>query len=456
MRRMLKKLRLQLTLLYLGSSIILALLVGGGAYSLVTYYFLSSTDQALKVKMGTTLLGYGIPLPADLQIAVANAGFLPTGKSTPGTLVPTGGDHELGEPFEESEQEQMLERESGLADIYMLSLNIDGTLVSSSSSSAISAPVNFEAINAAEKTGSDFRTFTNQNGIRVRLFTYVIKTEGKVRAFQAGRFLTGQQFVLSQLLRTMIIAGALVTLLFGLASWLLAGRTIKPSEDAFERQQIFIANASHELRTPLTLIHAGVELGLRRTRDKEQQQLLSDVLEDANYMKKLIEDLLLLSRLDAKSLKLVIEPVQIDQLTSDVLRSIKRLAKNKEINIDSSLESVNALVDPVRMKQVLLIILDNALRNSPENSRIEIAVTKQNARGLLRVTDHGQGISKENLGKVFDRFYKVDDRSSQEYRGSGLGLSIARSLVEAQKGSISITSAPGEWTTVTISLPLAD
>jgi hypothetical protein len=121
---MLRKLRLQLTLLYLTSSIILALFVGGGAYSLVTYYFQSSTDQALKVKMGTTLLGYGISLPADLQVAVANAGFLPTSKPTQPSLVPTTGDLELGEPFEESEQEQMLERESGLADIYILSLNI--------------------------------------------------------------------------------------------------------------------------------------------------------------------------------------------------------------------------------------------------------------------------------------------------------------------------------------------
>ena len=453
---MLKKLRLQLTLLYLVSSIILALLVGGGAYSLVTYYFQSSTDQALKVKMGTTLLGYGISLPADLQVAVANAGFLPTSKPTQPSLVPTTGDHELGEPFEESEQEQMLERESGLADIYILSLNIDGTLISSSSSSAISAPVNFEAINAAEKTGSDFRTFTNQNGIRVRLFTYVIKTEGKVQAFQAGRFLTAQQFVLSQLMKTMTIAGALVTLIFGLASWFLAGRTIKPSQDAFERQQVFIANASHELRTPLTLIHAGVELGLRKSRDKEQKLLLSDVLEDANYMKKLIEDLLLLSRLDAKSLKLDIAPVRIDQLTSDVVRSISRLAEKENIHIVSSLINLNSLVDPVRMKQVLLIVLDNALRNSPENGHIEVAVVRQKARCQLMVTDHGKGISKENLGKIFDRFYKVDDRSSQEYRGSGLGLSIARSLVEAQKGLISISSTPGEWTTVTISLPLAE
>jgi len=453
---MLKKLRLQLTLLYLASSIILALLVGGGAYSLVTYYFQSSTDQALKVKMGTTLLGYGISLPADLQMAVANAGFLLSNKSTQGVLVSTPGDHELGEPFVESEQGQMLERESGLADIYILSLNIDGTLVSSSSSSAISAPVNFDAINAAEKTGSDFRTFTNQNGIRVRLFTYVIKTDDKVQAFQAGRFLTAQQMVLSQLMKTMIIAGALVTIIFGLASWILAGRTIKPSQDAFERQQVFIANASHELRTPLTLIHAGVELGLRKSRDKEQKQLLSDVLEDANYMKKLIEGLLLLSRLDAKSLKLDIAPVRIDQLTSDVVRSISRLAEKENIHINSSLFSVDALVDPVRMKQVLLIVLDNALRNSPENGHIEVVGVKENARCLLMVTDHGKGISKEDLGKVFDRFYKVDDRSSQEYRGSGLGLSIARSLVEAQKGTISISSKQSEWTTVTISLPLTE
>lgn len=446
---MLKKLRFQLTALYLLSSIVLALFVGGGAYTLVRYYFQYTNDEALKVKMGVTLIGMGIPLPADIQQAVSNAGF--TAGSGNSALLPTPTHNES----EESIGEHIFERESVLADIYMLPLNVEGTLISGISSAGLTAPVNLDAITSAEKNGSDFRTFTNQNGIPVRLFTYVVRSGSSVKVFQAGRFLTAQQSVLNQLLNTMVIAGGIVTLLFGLASWLLAGRTIKPSQEAFDKQQTFIANASHELRAPLTLIHAGVELGLRKTQDPAQRELLADVLTDANYMKKLIEELLLLSRLDAHTLKLEIEPVQIEQLITDLTRSMSRLSENQNISIQNELTPIRVQADPMRLKQVLLIVLDNALRNSPENGKIEIFAGVQNSKGVIRVTDHGKGITRENLEKVFDRFYKVDDRSSQEYRGSGLGLSIARSLIESQNGTITLSSQPGEWTTVIITLPQA-
>jgi signal transduction histidine kinase len=447
---MLKNLRLQLTVLYLLSSIVLALFVGGGAYTLVRYYFQSTNDQALKVKMGVTLMGMGIPLPADLQQAVSAAGF--TSGSSTSIILPTPVHNESNE----SDGEHTFERESVLADIYILPLNVEGTLISGISSAGLTAPVNLDAISSAEKNGSDFRTFTNQNGVPVRLFTYVASQGSSVKVFQAGRFLTAQQTVLNQLLKTMIIAGGIVTLLFGLASWLLAGRTIKPSQEAFDKQQIFIANASHELRAPLTLIHAGVELGLRKTQDPAQRELLADVLNDANYMKKLIEDLLLLSRLDAQTLKLEIEPIQLEQFIPDLTRSMSRLAENQNIGIQNELAPICILADPMRLKQVLLIVLDNALRNSPENGMIELVTNKQDSKGVIRVTDHGLGINAKDLERVFDRFYKVDDRSSQEYRGSGLGLSIARALIEAQNGTITLSSQPGEWTTVALILPLAE
>ena len=235
----------------------------------------------------------------------------------------------------------------------------------------------------------------------------------------------------------------------------MAGRTIKPSQEAWDKQLTFIANASHELRTPLTLIHAGVELGLRKATDKGQRQLLSDVLADADYMKKLIEDLLLLSRLDAHSLHIEIQSIPIDQLIVDLTRQMSLLATDQNITFENTLDNISVLADPVRIKQVLLIVLDNALRNSPEGATIEIQAKAQKANAIIRVTDHGQGISRKDIQKVFDRFYKVDNRSSQEYRGSGLGLSIARSLIEAQKGHISLTSEQGKGTTVTLTLPLA-
>ena len=367
---MLKRLRFQLTLLYLSSSIILALLVGGGAYSLVRYYFQSTNDQALKVKIGVSLINLGIPIPVYFESALDQAGFASSAISTP--TIPLHDETDEGILAGDSDERQFFEQQSDLADIYLLPLNIEGDLVTGFSSSTSAIPVNLEAIAAAKIKGFDFRTYTNQYGYPVRLLTYVITSNEKIQVFQAGRFLKEQQNVLKQLLQTMIISGGLVTLLFGAAAWLLAGRTIKPSQDAMEKQQTFVANASHELRAPLTLIHAGVELGLRKATDTEQRELLTDVLVDANYMKKLIEDLLLLSRLDAHSLKLDVEAIPLAQFIPDLTRQMSRLAENQNIIIENKLIPAVASADPVRLKQVLLIVLDNALRNSPVGGSIQI------------------------------------------------------------------------------------
>ena len=252
----------------------------------------------------------------------------------------------------------------------------------------------------------------------------------------------------------MVIAGGLIALLIGIASWFLAGRTIKPSQEAWDKQQLFISNASHELRAPLTLIHAGVELSLRKSRDPELHSLLTDVLNDSDYMKKLIEDLLLLSRLDAHSLKVELQPIRLADFIPDLTRQLRRLAENQSVVIEESIEAVSVMADPVRLKQLLLIILDNALRNSPCDNCMEISASLHGATAEISITDHGQGIAKIDQEKVFDRFYKADDRSSSEYTGSGLGLSIAKGLIEAQGGNIRLESSPGNGTTVVITLPI--
>jgi signal transduction histidine kinase len=451
---MLKKLRLQLTLLYLFSSILLALLVGGGAYTLVAYYFQSTNDQALKAKMGVTLRELNLSVPADLQAAMTQAGFSYTDLSGVMPTVPPHNESEEDYQRYESEDQHAFERTSTLADIYILPLTLNGSLVTGMANASTSFPVNLEAITAARQSGYDFRTFTNANGIPVRLFTYVTETSGAIQAFQAGRFLSSQENVLQEIMQTMVFAGGVITLLFGLASWILAGRTIKPSQAAFDKQQTFVANASHELRTPLTLIRAGVELSLRKATDPGQRELLADALVDADYMKKLIEELLLLSRLDAQSLKLEIAPVQLDQFLPEIVRKIGHVAEAQQIRIETSASPVAVLADAARLKQVLLIVFDNALRNSPNGSSIEVVARREHSRGIIQITDHGQGVKEKDLEKVFDRFYKVENSSSQEYRGSGLGLSIARSLIAAQNGSITLASEAGQWTCVTISLPL--
>jgi signal transduction histidine kinase len=374
---------------------------------------------------------YGLPLPNDVETVVSNAGFsisdLPqkTSISNPGLF-------EIEE--DETVEEHRVELENSLADIYLLPLIIKADFVTGLKALPTNAAINFEAITAARMTGFDFRTVNSPKGIPVR-------------------YLLEQRQVLRQLSRTMVLSGVLISLLIGIASWFLAGRTIRPSQTALDKQQLFISNASHELRAPLTLIHAGVELSLRKARDPELHGLLTDVLNDSDYMKKLIEDLLLLSRLDAHSLKVELQPINLTDFISDLTRQLRRLAENQKVAIEESIEPVSVLADPVRLKQVLLIIMDNALRNCPCNDSVEIAATANRNTVEISITDHGQGIAKADQEKVFDRFYKADDRSSPEYSGSGLGLSIAKGLIEAQGGYISLNSTPGIGTTVIITLP---
>ncbi|PKN89696.1 MAG: hypothetical protein CVU45_06330, partial [Chloroflexi bacterium HGW-Chloroflexi-7] len=317
---MLRQLRVRLTLLYLFASIFLSLAVGGGTYTLVNYYFRTINDQALWVKMGLQFADLHIPLPVDLYEAVKKEGLVITNS----TAEPANDDEYYESSDDHSEEDEEGLKENELADIFVNPLSQTGNLITDISGQYSTGVVDSAAVLAAQKNGYDFRTIKTSSGVPVRLFTYIVPAGEKVQVFQIGRYLSEQQKVLRNLLNTMILLGGVVTLFFGLASWLLAGRTIKPSQLAWDKQHTFIANASHELRAPLTLIHAGVELSLRKAENPEQRELLSDVLSDTNYMNKLIEDLLLLSRLDSGVLKLDLLPVNMADFMPELLRQVER------------------------------------------------------------------------------------------------------------------------------------
>jgi signal transduction histidine kinase len=442
MDKMLRQLRIRLTLLYLILSIVLSFAVGGGTYTLVNYYFHTINDQALWVKMGLQFAALNIPLPVDLYEAVKKEGLVITDPLL------------ANENDDDNEDEEGL-RENELQDIFVNPLTHSGTLITDISGQYSTSFVDSVAVEAAIKKGYDFRTIKTSTGVPVRLFTYPVPEGEEVQVFQIGRYLSEQQKIMDRLLNTMIVLGGIVTFFFGLASWLLAGRTIKPSQRAWDKQQTFIANASHELRAPLTLIHAGLELSLRKAENPEQRELLSDVLSDTDYMNKLIEDLLLLSRLDSGALKLDLQPVNLITFSPELLRQVERLAQTRSVQMTHEVNPIQITADPVRLKQILLIILDNAVRNTPSGGIVTFKVNSSANKGTIEIEDNGTGIPAEMLDKVFERFFKVDDQSSMDYRGSGLGLSIAKSLVEAQNGNIGIISAEGEGTKVTLSFPLA-
>jgi signal transduction histidine kinase len=461
MKPLLNHLRIRLVLLYTAIGISLAVLLSVGTYTLVNYYLRTNNDRALTLKMGLQFASLHLPLPIDLYEPLLDAGFIKQSADSQYFIDPSGhaeteDENEEGEAQDDQEYNETSAVEiSELADIMVLSLTIDGTPITGTVVTHSWLPADKAAITAALVKGSDIRTVKLTDGTPVRLLTYRVPVTNEVGLIQVGRSLKPQQAMMDELLQGMILIGVVSILLLGLGSWFLAGRSIKPTQLAWERQQTFVAHASHELRTPLTLIHAGVEVAQRQSTSEPQKQVLEDVLSDANYMTKLIENLLLLSRLDAHKLPIEIQPVLLSGLLDELIRQNERVLSGKEIALSSEGDPLIVLADPVRLKQILLILIDNAARNNHSGGWIKIRTSSKLGKVEIEVSDSGDGIAPEHLAKIFDRFYKVTDKSTQDYHGSGLGLSIAQGLVQAQNGTIEVTSKLGEGTQVRFTLPLA-
>jgi signal transduction histidine kinase len=443
MRKMLSGLRLRLSLLYLAASLSLVILLGAATYGLLTIYFQRATDLALQVKMATEFRARGLPLPNALVSAEQAWGQ--TGSRTPLFSPTTGDSEEEGEDIgNQGAGEEGDERYDGsLAPVFVFpdsgGISLGGQLI----------VANLAAIVHAQQTGSDLRTVQIDDDKRLRLLTYSL---GEGAILQVGRLLTDQDRLLSQYLVGLLITGSIASLLLALASWVLAGRSIKPAQRAWEQQQQFISNASHELRAPLTLLRANADYALRSISATEREQSLKDILGEVDHMNRLVEDLLLLSRLDAHRLTFTEEDVSMEEMLSETTRQVEKLVSAKKVTlvVDSSEGSVRG--DRVRLRQVLLILLDNALRFTPPGGAIRISSKLHNREVFLLVADNGEGIPADALPHVFDRFYQVPSQSG-DGRGNGLGLSIARGLVEAHHGKIQIDSRVGDGTRVEISLP---
>ena len=468
---MFNRLRLRLTLLYLLFAVALVTLIGWGSYGLLDYYFVSSTDLALKYRMARELTSLRLEVPVSLQKAAvewlaknarsfANSTSIPpltqAGENDNGQdLNPTDDATEASLAGEGLQQALYDDSYQGdLAAIFVMPVGETGKIIFNPNPVNPPMSPDPQAISAALHNGSDMRTVTLANGSKARVFTYHI-SQGGFPYIQLGRLISDQTNVLNEFLTGMLAFGGFSAIFLGIGAWWLAGRSIAPTQRAWEAQRTFVANASHELRTPLTLMRASVEVAQRQTANPRNRHLLANVLEACDSMNKLVEDLLVLSRLDNQRLVMNLEPVDLSRFIPDMCEQVEKLAGGKEVNFQISSVSGVVLADPARIKQVLLILLDNSFRHTPAGGLVELSAQPNGICADIIVNDTGAGIPPEHLPHVFDRFYKVDNSSGLEYRGSGLGLSIAKSLVEAQSGSIRLESAPGQGTRAIVSLPLA-
>jgi signal transduction histidine kinase len=224
-------------------------------------------------------------------------------------------------------------------------------------------------------------------------------------------------------------------------------------ELALQTQRRFVADASHELRTPLTTIRGNIEL-LRRAPPldaAEQADVLADTKDEVERLIRLVNQLLMLARADAgRALRR--EPIPLKSLIDDACRQAKLLAPQRTIQCDPPLDA-SVLGDRDALKQVLLILLDNALAHTPPHATIAVTTALADRRVAIGVRDTGPGIAPELLPHIFERFYRGD--ASRSGGGTGLGLAIAKELTQAQDGALTVESQVGQGSVFTVTLPQA-
>ena len=454
---MLRTLHLKLTLAFLAATLGLIGLIGGGAYLDLQNYFQSTVDLSLMHSMTGQFHLFGIQLPPVLVQAEyewmqqsGGAGIAPR-SAVASQLTGEGSENEEGE----AEGHEVLEGEysADVASIFVLPLDQTGDLLFNPNAYAPPMDPNQDAVQAALANGFDQRTLSLPSGTRVRLLTFKTEENFQPAVLQLGRLLIDQDRALSQLLTGIATVGGIILLLSGAGSWWLAGRTLVPAQHAWDQQQAFIANASHELRTPLTLIRASTEVALRGQIGTGESRLLNDVLEESDYMSRLVGDLLLLSRLDAGGLNLERRKVQIKNVLTDIRRQVKKMPRGEGISVQTKDVSGYVNGDATRLRQVLLILLDNALKHTPTGTPVSVSANRAGKNIEFIVEDKGPGIAQEHLKHLFERFYQVAGKSGQATRSYGLGLSIARKLVELHGGTIRVQSKVGEGTRFIIFLP---
>ena len=243
----------------------------------------------------------------------------------------------------------------------------------------------------------------------------------------------------------------------GWASYWLAKRTLEPIEEAHEQQKRFTADVSHELRTPLTALKMESEVALMNDKNgkKELRAVLASNLEEAGKLENLINNLLRLTRLEAGELQQQFSLVDGQKMAQAAAAEARKLAKDRSVKLKTDIASAPVMGDQDSLRQLLVILLDNAIKYSPSGADVELSAQTTGDQAVFTVTDHGSGMSRQTLEHVFERFYRGGDnaRGKKDGNGFGLGLSIAKMIADLHGGTITLESQPGKGTTATFSLP---
>jgi signal transduction histidine kinase len=432
--RLLRRVRLQLTLWSGGITLALLLAIGAALY-LAVDRSLSSSGTAELVAQATAITG-GRPDPdGDLP----SGGFVFGGPGSglftmvideqglqlgPGPRIP-------GLPVESSVEAV---RATGKRDIRETSINATG-----------------------DGGGG---TVLRSGSTPIRVLTDPVTFRGRQLYVQIIGDRTAEERTLRVLVLVLIVGGAIALLIASGAGAAYATRALVPirtslvdQREALRRQREFAADASHELRTPLTVIRASVDDLQRHPTDRVGSvgSALGDIRDEVDHLTAMVEDLLLLARSDSGAVTLERVPLDLGDVASAGASGLARPAADRQVDVVVDPEPAEVTGDPARLRQLVAILVDNAIRHAPSGTRVDVRVRADGSDALLVVDDSGPGIRPEDLPHVFDRFYRA---AGAPGGGTGLGLAIAAWIVERHGGRIAATNRDGGGARFSVRLPL--
>ncbi len=294
--------------------------------------------------------------------------------------------------------------------------------------------------------GSDMRTI-ERKGVTTRIFSLRLTPQ---LAVQVARSMEPEEDALHGLLAFMLLGSAASIALAAAGGWFVAGKSLAPVVDAFERQQVFVADASHELRTPLAVIRANAEYLQQEQPESEEA---AEILTETDRLTALVDSLLALARGEGGAT--ADRPLDLGEIVTASAQAMQPLAADRKVALDvETVPGLEVRGNPDQLRQLVVILVDNALRYTPEGGRVSVEAHRNDGTAVVAVRDTGIGIDRTALKHVFERFYRADEARNRADGGAGLGLSIAEQLVNDHGGRISAESAPGRGSTFTVSLPL--
>jgi signal transduction histidine kinase len=344
-------------------------------------------------------------------------------------------------------QSRRFEVGTRFAGLYVVGIEPDGTVLFQTGELPAGMPVQ-AGVEAVANGGSNVREVTIQ-GVPLRVYTETATLPGGETYFiQTSQDLTEEANLLGLLRAVLLLGGAVVLLASLLAGYLYSGRALVPirtsidrRQAALQRQREFAANASHELRTPLTVIAASVEdlERNRRSRVQDVGEALEDIKAEVRHMTALVEDMLLLARTDSGVVQVERVPLDLSDIATDAAPTLTTLGAERGVRVLLDPLPASVAGDPLRLRQLVTILGDNAIRHSPPGATVTVRVQPEADGALLQVDDQGPGVRPDDLPRLFERFWRADDAPTG---GTGLGLAIAKWIVDQHGGTIGAFNRP--------------